>query len=420
MLKYLISTVEMLSIPAVLLGMLYGYIPKRSGKQGARVLLVFSLCGFFAAVVMAYLKNKTKLIRTDTWNTRIFAVSLTAFLLFLILDAVLSRKKENRTLMALVALSASVLGFTQIFYALPDVLAYPYTIRLNGDNVFSTAYLYRLIGVIAGALLILLMCAAVRFLSGKTDERLTAVLLKAGFAFVSLQQILKIVSILRARRILPKGTLFSLTSWSANHTNYYVYGVLALALLLPFIALIKSAHIRDPYENPAQLRKLKASRNSTRRWSFAVLACFLLTALNLTAIKAYAYRPEELSAIEDCIREGDELIIPFEQVEDGHLHRFAYTTAEGAAVRFIVIKKPNGSSWGIGLDACDICGETGYFERAGQVVCNRCDVVMNVNTIGFKGGCNPKVIEYSVRDGQIIVPVSTLDTPENNRLFKPQ
>ena len=25
-----------------------------------------------------------------------------------------------------------------------------------------------------------------------------------------------------------------------------------------------------------------------------------------------------------------------------------------------------------------------------------------------------------VRDGQIIVPVSTLDTPENNRLFKPQ
>ena len=78
------------------------------------------------------------------------------------------------------------------------------------------------------------------------------------------------------------------------------------------------------------------------------------------------------------------------------------------AIRFIIIKKPNSSSYGIGLDACDICGETGYFERNGQVVCKLCDVVMNINTIGFKGGCNPKVIDYSIKDGQIIVPKSTL------------
>ena len=85
-------------------------------------------------------------------------------------------------------------------------------------------------------------------------------------------------------------------------------------------------------------------------------------------------------------------------------------------IRFIVIKKPNSSSYGVGLDACDICGEAGYFEREGQIVCKRCDVVMNINTIGFKGGCNPIVIDYEVKDGQIIVPIEGLVLHE--RKFK--
>jgi uncharacterized membrane protein len=73
-----------------------------------------------------------------------------------------------------------------------------------------------------------------------------------------------------------------------------------------------------------------------------------------------------------------------------------------------VIQKPNSSSYGIGLDACDICGETGYYEKNDQVVCNLCDVVMNINTIGFKGGCNPIIIDYSIQDGNIVVPINGL------------
>ena len=81
-----------------------------------------------------------------------------------------------------------------------------------------------------------------------------------------------------------------------------------------------------------------------------------------------------------------------------------------------MIKKPNSKSYGIGLDACDICGETGYYEKDGQVVCKLCDVVMNISTIGFKGGCNPIVIPYEIKNGQIIVPISGL--LEYEREFK--
>ena len=85
-----------------------------------------------------------------------------------------------------------------------------------------------------------------------------------------------------------------------------------------------------------------------------------------------------------------------------------YTTQGGVGVRVIVIKKPGANAYGVGLDACDICGTTGYYERDGQVVCSKCDVVMNINTIGFKGGCNPIVIDYEMKDGYILIPLDAL------------
>lgn len=166
--------------------------------------------------------------------------------------------------------------------------------------------------------------------------------------------------------------------------------------------------MNEPYENSAQRRKIQAKWRSNRRWSTLLSLCFVLVVLNLTLLTALDSREVELSPIEECEIRGDHVYIPLTQVEDGHLHRFAYTTDSDIAVRFIIIKKPNSSSYGVGLDACDICGETGYYERNGQIVCKLCDVVMNINTIGFKGGCNPIVIDYSVENGYIIVPIDTL------------
>ena len=96
----------------------------------------------------------------------------------------------------------------------------------------------------------------------------------------------------------------------------------------------------------------------------------------------------ELSAPETYTVYGDRILIPMETVNDFHLHRFEYKTENDVNVRWIVVRKPNSASYGVGLDACEVCGNAGYYERNGQVVCKRCDVVMNINTIGFKGGCN--------------------------------
>lgn len=84
------------------------------------------------------------------------------------------------------------------------------------------------------------------------------------------------------------------------------------------------------------------------------------------------------------------------------------TPSTGIEVRFIVIQKA-GSSFGVGLDACEICGPTGYYEKDGKVICKLCEVAMNIATIGFKGGCNPIPIDYEVSNGTLSVPIAQLE-----------
>ena len=413
MIKYLVDGTEGMITASVLLGMLFAYVFREYKTRGRQILLAGTVLGFLMACVMAYLKNKTKLINTSTWNLRIFTVSMIVFLLFLITDLKFLRSKA-RVLQIVSPVFLSIWSFCLLFYTLPDVLAYPYTFVLGGNAIFTTGFLYRLIGLFLGILLCLIAGVSTGFVAGMLDEKGSGILLKLALLVANLQFAAKMLSILLARRVLTGHNLFQLVKFTSNHAQLFIFLILALAFIAPIIMLARSLHVQEPYENPAQKRKIKAKWRGVRRWSGTVIACFALAVFTLTSVKAYANRPVELSPTEECEVRGENVYVSFAQVEDGHLHRFAYTTPNGVAVRFIVIKKPNSSAYGIGLDACDICGETGYFERNGQIVCKLCDVVMNVNTIGFKGGCNPKVIDYTIENGYIIVPTDTLIEHESD------
>ena len=168
--------------------------------------------------------------------------------------------------------------------------------------------------------------------------------------------------------------------------------------------------LREKYDNPAQLRKLKARNRRWRRTAAGVLVCILLFTLILTVVKTDDTKQVELSAPESYTVDeaAGEIRVPAEDVSDGHLHRFEYRTEKNIDIRWIVVKKPNSASYGVGFDACEVCGNAGYFERNGQVVCKRCDVVMNINTIGFRGGCNPIPLAYEVRDGELVFRLEDL------------
>jgi uncharacterized membrane protein len=168
-------------------------------------------------------------------------------------------------------------------------------------------------------------------------------------------------------------------------------------------------------ENPAQLRKAKAGARRQRRFGTVVLAGLLFSLLILTVGQSYANRKVELVPPVELPATEGRILIPLENVNDGNLYRFVYKTSDGVDVRYIVIRKSD-VAYGVGLDACDVCGATGYYQRKDQVICILCDVVMNISTIGFAGGCNPVPLKYVIESGNLVIETSALEAEK--RRFK--
>ena len=423
MLKYFTMTVDALIVAAVTIGLLRSYAKKSCGRLGGIITAVFAGAGLVSAGVMAYMKNATSRIDTSLWNYRTFIASLTA-LGVLVLCSILIRTVpvfRGKLRIPAAAVTASAAGAEiafAMFYALPDVLAYPYTLLLTEQTALSTDYMFKIIGMVLGLVFMFL----VQLSSGKSLLRLGnisgSVLLYSGLTVYGLRlAALLIKAMITKHYILPGSsgykTFFNIVKFTSNNDVYFTYALLVLLAVMTAVIWVMSLKQKEPYSNPAERRKILRKWKVSRRWGNLAAVCAAFMLVSIFVLEPIANKPVELSPVEDTEIVDNCVYVPFSAVEDGHLHRFGYVTPNGRHTRFIVIKRPGSAGYGIGLDACDICGETGYFERDGQVVCKLCDVVMNINTIGFPGGCNPIVIEYSLKDSAIWVPIEELINNEN-------
>ena len=181
-----------------------------------------------------------------------------------------------------------------------------------------------------------------------------------------------------------------------------------IMIAIPVILYKQNIKVNEDYSNRAQLRKIKYSMKNKRHWAIFFLVVLFINTFSLTVGKAYANKEQALSPPEDYQTENGMIVIPLSSLEDMHLHRYLYKAKDGAQMRFFCIKK-SGGTYGVVLDACEICGPSGYFERGDDVICKLCDVVMNRGTIGFKGGCNPIPFPYIVHDKKIKIAPKDLD-----------
>lgn len=406
MIKYFVQTTEDLLFMSMIIGLIFGY-SKISFKKSKIIIYTGTVLGIILSVVMSYLKNATKLIDTSLWNLRVFIAALSALVIFFIFTALSGKFKKAGSVVSSSMLALIIIGL--LFHALPDVLAYPYSILLVEKTVLSTTFIFKCIGIFFGMILVYLAALATDKGLSRLSRKIAVILLSLALATNAVRQAFNCIRIMVTKRMLKSNsTLFSIIKFSSNHDKVFLYIIMALCAVIPIVLWVKSFNENEPYSNPAERRKIRFKWRVTRRWATLALVCLILSVLNMTVFKTLSNREIELSPVEDTEYDSENVYVTFEQVEDEHLHRFAYVTDNDVQIRFIVIKKPNSSSYGIGLDACDICGETGYYEKDGQVVCKLCDVVMNINTIGFKGGCNPIVIPYSIENGKIIVPIEGL------------
>jgi len=307
---------------------------------------------------------------------------------------------------ALVRIVGALYIAAALFRAVPTAMNQAVMMLSGGVEIYSTPVVLALVGYTLAWVLVCFV-AWVSYRLCSWNNRVWP----AAFILISLlaNHALMIVRIIKAKRwiSIPKDA-WNVMSWFIN--NEAVFTIAAGLALCAVVVLtwLASRSIPTVGANPAEGRLGRARSRLYKSMAGTAALGYLCGALLITVGVAYGSQEIELSPPESFSVVDDQVSVNLADISDGHLHRFEYTTSGGVKVRFIVIQK-SGSSFGVGLDACEICGPSGYYEKDGKVICKLCEVAMNIATIGFKGGCNPIPIDYKVSNGTLTVPISALE-----------
>jgi high-affinity iron transporter len=162
-----------------------------------------------------------------------------------------------------------------------------------------------------------------------------------------------------------------------------------------------------PDANPAERRKALHRARRERLWTRSLGGIALLSMIMITGQFVYSANGEKITPPEQIFSHGQEVRLPISSANDGNLHRFGYQSA-GPLVRFIMIKLDSGRI-GVALDACQICGDKGYFQQGPQIICKNCTAAINPISIGQSGGCNPIELKSRVEGNDIVIEAADLE-----------
>ena len=316
--------------------------------------------------------------------------------------------------------SLSALIFVSLMYLVPPILQYTREFVYFGEAGISTNAMLRALGFSLGIFVCILLTLSAYEVHQSLNTAaqgyffmlISAVIYSLGFSASSVAALQRL-KVLKISDSFMGVSVFDVMIWRDANPNAFLFAQLGLALVM--LSFVICTHMKPSrvYPNKALLRKEKARLRDCRRWSWSLCTWGIMAVFIVIVLHWYDTKPpEEIQPEPYDIADGI-ISVELAKVSDGHLHKFSYVTPGGFDVRFLIVKKPAGAAYGVGLDACDICGIAGYYERGNdEVVCRRCDVVMNKNTIGFKGGCNPVPFEYEVRAGKIFIDVKELEAHE--------
>ena len=394
MLARFVSVVGGMTLPFLLYAALAVVLgpPRPEGwPRASRWRLGASVAGLTAGVVFAALRAAAVIISRTEVNIPTLAACVLA---------------DLAPLANAVACIALALAF---FRAVPEMILQLTAFIEPGEATFTSDMLLRVLGFLCAWAAV----AVLAFMYYRTCRRSPVRLTRAGVVVLGLLVVLTHLTALAAllhgsHIVLLHGQAFRATVWLTNNTAGIILLAAAGVLLIPMAVAFAATLRRVPEQpNPARRRHEIAERRRSRRWVLASALGFGALVATRTVAVAKVNEVPTLSPPEPYeIRDGN-AVVALADISDGHLHRFAYD-ASGTEVRFITILK-NGGAYGVGLDACENCGPAGYYEKNGKIICKRCDVAINPATIGFKGGCNPIPIDFTVDGGSLMVPTSVLD-----------
>jgi FTR1 family protein len=210
--------------------------------------------------------------------------------------------------------------------------------------------------------------------------------------------------------VLPTSTAaMAMVGPIVRNNVLFVMAVLGLPLIIfltPANAKPALAGSSASPDNPAERRKLMAQTRRQQRWQglAGVAGIAIISFLCLDFV--YARGPAALSPVEPVAAQNGAVVLPLARLNDGLLHRFIFDE-NGKSLRFFVLKI-DPDKLGVAFDACENCGDQGYFQDAGAIFCMNCVAEINPSTIGLGGGCNPIPLAYMVKTDSLRIMVDDL------------
>lgn len=393
---------------SLLISLILAFYTSKNSKYKNYVNISSFILGLIAAGISIFVRsipnfiNKTEL---SFWSMVPIVISLFLILVFIIFENKINKVLYDR------AISISVIVYIVglCFYYLPSIFNESNKFVYYGESAVSTLVLFRILGFVFGIIMMVLSALVIYKTSIKLQSDKLRVMVFLSLFVSGISQFNLIIQRFYSKEIIPRNVnFFRLIAFIANHENIFIFVTMVIMIAIPLILYRQNKKINEGYENNAQLRKIKYRMKKNRHWAVFFIVIFLINGLSLTFGKAYANREQALSPPEEYEVKDGMIVIPLSLLEDMHLHRYIYKAKDGIEMRFFAIKKSEGS-YGVVLDACEICGPSGYFERGDDIICKLCDVVMNRGTIGFAGGCNPIPFPYIVHDEKIKIEPKDLD-----------
>ncbi|RLP11924.1 Fe-S-containing protein [Propionibacterium australiense] len=310
---------------------------------------------------------------------------------------------------AVVSTAGSVWALAIVFRAGQSVYLQIWEWVPSNSTLFSSTTFLNVLGFLAGVAIAVVAGASVSLMCARRPSHAPALFTVSGLILTATHVFL-IVRLLYSLRVIRVSKQTATTmSWLANHGDLFSFAAMAATAVAAVILLVSARRTPTESDVAPERRLKKAGVRSMTRRSVLSLGTLAVAAGVLTVGEHYATQEVELSDPEPFDVRDDNVVVGLDAISDAHLHRFEYQTSSGTRVRFIAIQKA-GTSFGVGLDACEICGPSGYYEEDGQVICKLCGVAMNIATIGFKGGCNPIPIDYTIANGELSVPIQVLES----------
>ncbi|WP_019260646.1 DUF2318 domain-containing protein [Gardnerella greenwoodii] len=306
------------------------------------------------------------------------------------------------------AIGACALAFT-VFYALPDVILQLTIFVDSSTPPFTSDMLLRALGFVLGAAAAICISLMVRSLQATSNAISFKIAIVLSMIILLVQHVTSLLQIMQGSILLYIDDFsFSVLVWLINNNPLMIMTQISVFLIPAVASLVIGFKTAVVGENAAEIRTKRAFKRKSRKSALAALLAALTVILTLTAGVSIMNIKPTLTPPEPYELHDGVATINFVQISDGHLHRFQYKAKDGTVMRFIIIKK-NGGAYGVGLDACENCGDAGYYEKDGKIICRKCDVAINLATIGFKGGCNPIPFPYKAGHGKITIHTADLD-----------